>query len=54
MGNKTTKVKVPKTKLTRPKKNGKSPETVKPHHTGKVGKLKGKKPVNTKSNYGVN
>jgi len=51
----TTKtVKIAKTKTSRPKKNGKASETVKPHHTAKVAKIKGKKPVNSKSNYGVN
>jgi len=51
----TTKhVKIAKPKTSRPKKNGKAPVTVKAHHTAKVAKIKGKKPVNTKSNYGVN
>jgi len=51
----TTKpIKVAKTRASRPKKNGKAPEAVKTHHSGKVAKVKGKKPVNTKSNYGVN
>jgi hypothetical protein len=50
----TKSVRIPKTKTSRPKKNGKTAETVKAHHTAKVGKIKGKKPVNSKSNYGVN
>ena len=50
----TKHVKIAKNKISRPKKNGKAPESVKSHHTAKVAKVNSKKPVNTKSNYGVN
>jgi hypothetical protein len=50
----TTKhVKIAKVKNSRPKKTGEAPKHVKPHNQAKVAKIKGKKPVNAKSNYGV-
>jgi hypothetical protein len=46
-------VKIAKTKTSRPKKNGKAPETVKSHHLAKATGKKAKGAVNTSSNYGV-
>lgn len=48
------KVKIAKSKNTRPKKIGKGTEVVKAHNKAKLSRVKGKKPVNSKSNYGVN